>query len=83
MESKLQEQSQQVSLRERSLQEAEEKARERLSQQLQVKTEIIQRQAGEATQVAVQAQSVAQDVLAIITGYEAKMTEMSNMLVQP
>ena len=82
MESKLQEQSQQVSLREQSLQEAEEKARERLSQQLQAKTEIIQQQAREATQVAVQAQSVVQDVSATITGYEAKMTEMSNTLAQ-
>ena len=82
MESKLQEQTQQVSLREKSLQEAEEKARERLSQQLQAKTEIIQQQAGEATQVAVQAQAVAQNVTATITGYEAKMTEMSNTLAQ-
>ena len=82
IESKLQEQVQQVSLREQSLQEAEERAREKLSQNLQAKTEIIQRQAGEATQVAVQAQSAVQAASATMTEYEVKMLTMSQTLAQ-
>ena len=73
---------QQVSLQERSLQEAEERAREQLSQHLQAKTEIIQRQAGEATQVVVQAQSAVQAASATMTEYEAKMSMMSQTLAQ-
>ena len=55
---------------------------QKFSQQMQAKTDIIQQQAGEATQVAVQAQSVAQATSATMTEYEAKMATMSQMLSQ-
>ena len=82
IEAKLQEQMQQVSLREQTLQEVEEKARERSSQTLQAKTEIIQRQVGAATQVAVEAQAAVQVASATMAEYEAKMSTMSQTLAQ-
>ena len=64
------------------MQEAEERAREKLSQNLQAKTKIIQRQAGEATQVVVEAQAAVQVASTTMTEYEAKMSTMSQTLAR-
>ena len=82
IETKRQEQKKQTVIKERILQEAEEKAMQKFSQQMQAKTDIIQQQAGEATEVAFQSQSAAQATSATMTEYEAKMATMAQTLSQ-
>ena len=82
IEAKLQEQTQKTELQVRAAQEMEKKVTKKLSRDMTAKVDIIQRQAGEATQVVVQAQSVVQAASATMTEYEAKMSTMSQTLAQ-
>ena len=66
----------------RAVQEMEKEVTAKLSRDMTAKVDIIQRQAGEATQVAVQAQSAVQAASATMTEYEVKMSTMSNTLAQ-
>ena len=77
IEAKLQEQTEKTEVQVWAVQETEKKVTEKLSRDMMAKVDIIQRQAGEATQVAVQAQSAVQAASATMTEYEAKMSTMS------
>ena len=59
----------------------EEKATEQLSKQMKEKMDSTQQQAVEATQLAVQAQSVAQFATSTMTEYEKQMSDISQKVV--
>ena len=82
IEAKLQEQTQRTEMQVRAVQETEKEVMAKLSRDMTAKVDIIQRQAGEATQVTIQAQSAVQAASATMTEYEAKVSMMSNTLVQ-
>ena len=79
---KIQEQAEKTLFQERTAKEEQEKATEQLSQQMQVKMDMTQQQAVEATQLAVQAQSVAQFASTTMTYYEKKMADISYIVSQ-
>ena len=82
IEAKLQEQTQKTEMQVRAVQETEKEVTAKLSRDMTAKVDIIQCQVGEATQVAVQAQSAVQAASATMMDYEAKMSTMSNTLTQ-
>ena len=79
---KIQEQADKTLLQEQTVKAEQEKAKEQLSQQMREKMDSTQQQAVEATQLAVQAQSVAQFASSTITDYEKKMTDISHTVAQ-
>ena len=78
----IQEQADKLLLQEQIVKAEQDKAMEQLSQQMQENLDTTQQQAVEVTQLAVQAQSVAQFVSTTMTKYEKKMTDISHTVSQ-
>ena len=79
---RIQEQAEKTLLQEHTAKAEQEKATEQLSQQMGAKMDTTQQQAVEATQLAVQAQSVTQFASTTMTAYEKKMTDISQTVAQ-
>ena len=74
---KIQEQADKTLFQEQAVKAEQEKATEQLSKQMKEKMDSTQQQAIEATQLAVQAQFVAQFATSTMTEYEKQMSDIS------
>ena len=79
---RIQEQADKTFLQEQAAKAEQKKTKEQLSQQVQEKMDSTRLQVIEATQLAVEAQSVAQLASSTITDYEKKMTDISQTVAQ-
>ena len=79
---RIQEQSDRTFFQEQSRREQQERTTEQLSQQMQTKVESTRQQAVDATQLAIQAQSVAQFASTTVSAYETRLGEIQHTVDQ-
>ena len=79
---RIQEQVDKTFMQAQAVREEQEKTKMQLSQQMQERMDLTQVRIVEATQLAAEAQSVAQLASATITDYEKKMTDISSTVAQ-
>ena len=75
---KIQEQAERTLLQEQTLKEQQKQTTEQLSQKMQSEVDSTKQQAVEATQLAVQAQSVAQFASTTVSAYETRMNQVQS-----
>ena len=77
---KIQEQAQRTLLQEQTVKEQQKQATEQLSQKVQAEINSTKQQAVDATQLAVQAQSMAQFASTTVSAYETRMEQVQSTI---